>query len=166
MSAAAVNVLFVGRNVKGCSLLLEHLERRGCQCRIATSSSEAAQLAAERRFDLVLCSGQMEGINSLVRSFVGSPSILFRFYLVENGCWWLPAVWQGEECSGAPALRPSEFAAILNSLVDKVKADALPAREAILTSGGNGDTPSGKRVRESPADGPGNNFIRRAVLNV
>jgi len=40
----------------------------------------------------------------------GSPTSLFFCLAVQDSYWWLPAVTQGTECLGAPALRPAEFA--------------------------------------------------------
>ena len=134
MSAVAVGVLLVGESAKGCSFLLEHLEKHGCECRMATSSPEAARLSAEGAFDLVLCTGQMEGINALIASFIGSPTTLFRSYPAEDSCWWLPVVWRGEECRSTPALRPSEFAVILDRVVDEIKSGKTPVGQIHLTS--------------------------------
>lgn len=130
MSTVAVRVLLVGKSAKGCSLLLEHLENDGCECRMATSSPEAARLSAEHSFDLVLCTGPMEGINALIASLIGSPTTLFRCYPVEDNCWWLSAVRRGEDCMSAPALRPSEFAVVLDRLVDEIKSGKRPFGES------------------------------------
>lgn len=134
-SAGAVAILFVVKSAKGCSFLLQQLEKRGCACSIAASCPEAGRLCEGRNFDLVLCIGQMEGINALTASFYGSSTTLFRCYPVEDSCWWMPAVWRGKECMTTPALRPSEFALILDELVDEIQSGRTPAREISLTSG-------------------------------
>ncbi len=122
MSTKLVRVLLVGESAKGSSSLQDRLEKRGCECHASESCLEAILLSAGHAFDLILCTGQMEGINALMASLLGSPTTLFRCQPVEDSCWWLPAVWRGEKCLGAPALRPAEFARALDGIVDEIKA--------------------------------------------
>ncbi len=122
MSTRAVRVLLVGEIVEGFSFLLQHLKKRGCECYVATSSLEATRLSSGHAFDLVLCTDRMEGINALIESLIGSSTTLFHFHPVEDSCWWLPAVRHGEKCLGTPALRPSEFANVLDRMVDEIKS--------------------------------------------
>jgi len=127
MSPKPVRVLLLGASAKGISFLLQRLEKRGCDCYMATSTSEAARLSVEHVFDLVLCTGHAEGIDAFAASLIGSPTSLFRCYPVEDGCWWLPAVRRGERCPGAPALRPSDFASALDRIVEEIKSGKHPA---------------------------------------
>jgi hypothetical protein len=122
MSTKLVRVLLVGESAKGFSSLLQRLEKRGCECYVATSNLEATRLSVRHLFDLVLCTDRMEGINALIASLIGSPTTLFSCYPVEDSCWWLPAVRHGEKCLGTPALRPSEFANVLDRMVDEIKS--------------------------------------------
>jgi hypothetical protein len=126
MSTKLVRVLLVGEGAKGFSSLLQRLAKRGCECHMATSCSEATRLFASHAFDLVLCADRMEGINALIASLIGSLTTLFRCYLVEDSCWWLPAVRHGEKCLGAPALRPGEFAYALDVIVEEIKSGKHP----------------------------------------
>ncbi len=131
MSTKLVSVLVVGESAKGFSFLLQRLEKRGCECHVATSSSEAAGLSIGYVFDLVLCTDPVEGINALIASLIGSPTTLFRCYPVEDNCWWLPAVRHGEKCLGAPALRPAEFGCALEGLVEEIQSGKhLPGQVA------------------------------------
>lgn len=122
MSTKLVRVLLVGESAKGSSSLQDRLEKCGCECHASESCSEAILLSAGHAFDLILCTGQMEGINELVESLIGSPTTLFRCLPVEDSCWWLPVVRQGEKCLGAPALRPTEFASALDEIVEEIKS--------------------------------------------
>ncbi len=122
MSTKLVRVLLVGESAKGSSSLQDRLEKRGCECHASESCLEAILLSAGHAFDLILCTGQMEGINALVECLVGSPSTLFRCHPVEDSCWWLPVVRHGEKCLGAPALRPTEFASALDEIVKEIKS--------------------------------------------
>jgi hypothetical protein len=132
MSTKAITVLLVGESAKGSSSLLRHLEKRGCECYVATSGSEAARLLVDHVFDLILCTDLMEGINALIASVVGSSTTLFRCYPVEDGCWWLPAVRHGEKCLGASALRPGEFASALDEIVDEIESGKHPRADCEL----------------------------------
>jgi hypothetical protein len=129
MSRGRVSVLLVGESARGFSFLLEHLEKRGCDCFVAASGSEAARLCAGRIFDLVLCTDRIESTSTLIASLIGSRTTLFCSHPVEDSCWWLPAVRAGKKCLGTPALRPSEFANILDKMVDKIKSGEHPPRE-------------------------------------
>jgi hypothetical protein len=122
MSTAAVKVLLVGQSAKGFSFLLRRLENLECDCYVATSSLEAAQLSVGRAFDLVLCTDRAEWTNALIASLVGSRTTLFRCYPVEDSCWWLPSLRYGEKCLGAPALRPSDFTYVLDSIVEEIRS--------------------------------------------
>jgi hypothetical protein len=46
----------------------------------------------------------------------GLPVTAFLCLPVENSCFWLPAIDAGEECLGSPALRPREFAILLEEM--------------------------------------------------
>jgi hypothetical protein len=49
-------------------------------------------------------------------ALAGLPVTAFLCLLVENGCFWLPAIDGGKECLGWHALRPSEFASALEEM--------------------------------------------------
>ena len=132
MSTRLARVLLVGEGAKGCSSLRDCLERRGCECHVVTSSSEGILLSADCALDLILWLGQIEGINVWVESLVGSPASLFRCYPVEDSCWWLPIVRRGEECLGAPALRPGEFASALEGILQEIESGKHPRADCEL----------------------------------
>lgn len=141
MTTKLVSVLSVGESANGSSFLLQRLEKRGCQCQVATSCSEAALLCAAHAFDLVLCTDQMAGINALIESLLGSPTTLFRCHPVEDSCWWSPAVRDGEKSLGAPALRPGEFGHALDKLVEEIQSGKhLPGEVADRADGPRGTT--------------------------
>jgi carboxypeptidase family protein len=138
MSTKLVRVLLVGESAKGSPSLQDRLEKRGCECHAAASCSEAAVLSTNHAFDLVLCTGQMERINELVESLIGSPTTLFRCQPVADSCWWLPVVRHGEKCLGVPALRPAEFACILDQITEDIKSGK---RQAKVTDPSNKPNP-------------------------
>jgi hypothetical protein len=69
--------------------------------------------------DLVLSEAHLSdgsGFGLLV-ALAGLPITAFVCLPVENSCFWLPAIDDGKECLGLPALRPSEFASALEEMV-------------------------------------------------
>src|SRR5258708_16816610 len=131
MSTKVVRVLLVGENAKGSSFLLRRLEKRGCECCVATSSSEATRFSVGQVFDMVLCTDLEEGINTFISSLAGSSTTLFLCYPVENSCWWLPVLRHGAKCLGAPALRPAEFGCALEGVVGEIQSGKhLPGQVA------------------------------------
>jgi hypothetical protein len=122
MNSELVSVLLISESAEGSSFLRLRLTQRGCECYVATSSAEAARLFAGHGFDLLLCTSWMQGMNTLISVLIGSGASLFRSVAVENSCWWMPAVQYGEECAGAPALRPSEFKLALDRIVEEIKS--------------------------------------------
>lgn len=128
MEAKAIKVLIVAESATAFWCVSRHLEQRGCTCWFAHSYSEGARLFSEHAFDLVLCSDCREGIHALITSVTGSSASLFRSHSVEDGCWWLPAVLHGDTCLGTPALRPAEFARILDRMVEEIRSTARGAR--------------------------------------
>ncbi len=121
MDAATVRVLLVGESKSGYSSIIRHLEKSGCQCQFANSCSQGAGLAAGSSFDLVLCGSQMDGSQELIGAVIDSRATLFRYVLVEDGCWWVPAVLQGKYCPDAPAMRPRQFTGVLDSIARGAK---------------------------------------------
>lgn len=121
MSTKLVRVLLVGESAKRFSHLLQRLEHLGCECCVATSTSEATRLSVGRVFDLVLSTDLEEGINTFITFLNGSPTTLFRCYPVEDSSWWVPVLRHGAKCLGAPALRPAEFGCALEGLVGEIQ---------------------------------------------
>lgn len=119
-----VRILLVGESPMGFSYLSQRLEKRGCECSVACSNVDGARLFHEHPFDVILCCGCRDGIESLIRSIIGSSASLYRSHRVEDGCWWLPAVLHGEACSGAPALQPGEFMKMLDQMLDHLRETA------------------------------------------
>ena len=127
MESTPVRVLIVVDTAMGFSSVSRLLEQRGCKCSFARSYPEGALLFSQHSFDLVLCSDQREGVDTLMNRAIESSASLFRSHLVEHSCWWMPAVLHGESCLGMPALRPDEFAKTLDSIVHEIRSTAPKA---------------------------------------
>ena len=130
-------VLLVGKNMSCASCLAEWLQRLGCEYRMTASYQEARTLLEMRRFDVVLSETDLSDGNSygLISAVTGSPTSLFFCLAVEDSYWWLPAVTQGRECLGAPALRPAEFAKMLQQILFELTAAAVTSPPALSRTG-------------------------------
>ena len=120
-------VLLVGDKMSRAFRLVEWLQSLGCEYHIATSYQEARTLLETHRFDVVLSETSLPDGNAyhLIASVRDSPASLFFCLAVEDSYWWLPAATQGRECLGVPALRPAEFAKILQETLFELTAAAV-----------------------------------------
>ena len=153
-------VLLIGGSPQGSSHLAKHLQGRGFECAFALCYEEACSLLRAQGFDLVLSPLEMAGGSafSLVALLEGSATTLFYFELVENGCWWLPALRNGHNCFGSSALLPSEFVLLLDEIIDQIclcaageKKSAQPIAGAPTTMPLPGESPS---AEPKHAEGP------------
>lgn len=122
MSQAAVRVLLLGECARGSFHLLWHLEQRGCRCWFATSAKEALELFHQYKFQLILSTSPVRQATQMISLLGRSNCSVFYAYPVEQGCWWLPLMNRGQECFGAPALRPNEFACALDQELERIRA--------------------------------------------
>jgi len=78
----------------------------------------ACDLLGSRPVDLVLSNTHLsDGTGfGLLAALDGLPVTAFLCLPVEDGCFWLPAIDGGKDCLGLPALRPSEFARVLDEM--------------------------------------------------
>lgn len=115
--------LLLGENSQGSSHLTKLLTGQGCLCEFANSYEQACSALTRDPFDLVLSPMRLRenSIFPLVSLLEGSGATLFYFQLVEDGCWWLPALRFGRRCFGSYALRPSEFTAVLKEIIGEVR---------------------------------------------
>jgi len=120
MVTPLVRVLLIAESGLGFSPLLERLKNFGCQCHLVSSCLDGARLIEQTSFDLVLCSGRTENFQSLLSAARSSSASLFRYLMVEHGCWWVPTIVRGEPCSRWLAFRDSEFPGELYKLVREV----------------------------------------------
>ena len=121
-------VLLIGENPQGYSRLVKCLEGYRCKCRFATTYQEAVPLLGIKDFDLVLSPMRVRdgSVFPLISLLENSRTTLFYFQPVEAGCWWLPALRFGRNCFGSYALRPSEFIASLNLVMEEIQKGPSP----------------------------------------
>jgi hypothetical protein len=123
-NSGLVRVLLVGDKPQ---LFFRHqmyLERNGCVCEFAECDRAAGEMLGRRQFDIVLSlhTSRETDCPSLAVLLSGTPATLFYALRLEVGCWWVPLLRLGEECFGAPALSPSDFANALDNVLKEIRA--------------------------------------------
>jgi len=131
MDAKKLKVLLIGKSPGGYLPLSNRLGRRRCDCRFAISNQEVCLLLDNHNFDLVLGPIKLNGdsLYPLIGLLDGSRTTLFYSQVVEDGCWWLPALRRGTNCFGAPAFRPSEFVTVLDETIEDIRTSMCVAAE-------------------------------------
>lgn len=143
-----IRVLLVGDSAEVFSSCRQRLMASGCHCEFAECEREVWNVLQQRQFDIVLSvhRGRSAHTESLGALLSGSRTTLFYALPVEKGCWWVPILKVGEECFGAPALRPTEFANALDEVLEQIKAGlasrAIPIRISLRTSRRRNRTPA------------------------
>jgi len=131
-----VKVLLIRKGHKGDSSLTAHLAAQGCECQFATSHHEVAGLT-KQNCDLVLGPIKLdsESLYPLIAQLHGSRTTLFYYFAVEDGCWWLPALWLGANCFGAPAIHNTEFVSVLDETIEQIRIEMqLPAWRTLTST--------------------------------
>jgi response regulator RpfG family c-di-GMP phosphodiesterase len=111
MTIQGNDVLLVGPGFRSFQALSDRMRLWGFRCHFAGSVRSAQELVNRTRVDLVLSNVHLpDGTGySLLASLSGLPVTAFLCLLVEESCFWLPAIDDGIDCLGLPALGPSEF---------------------------------------------------------
>lgn len=132
MERRKLKVLLIGESAQGCSNLAKSLELRGCESRFATTYQDACSLLTAEGFSLVLSPLRLRetSLFPLLGVLQGSPATLFYFQLVEEGCWWLPALRRGKKCFGSAAFRSIEFFSVLEETIEEIRSNMPVARAA------------------------------------
>ncbi len=108
----------------GMSFLSARMKKWACEIHFSSSCKEANAFVGNQRFDLVLSELRLWDGSSypLANMLIGSSTTLVYSYPVETGCWWLPAVKNGQSCWGSLAMRPSEFIGFLDDVLNEIKS--------------------------------------------
>jgi hypothetical protein len=123
-NSSMIRVLIVGDSPQSFFHHQKYLERNGCECEFAECEHEAWKMLGQREFDIVLSLHANRESHSprLAVLLSGTQTTLFYALRLEVGCWWVPLLKLGEECFGAPALRPSEFANALEGVLKEIRS--------------------------------------------
>jgi hypothetical protein len=126
--ARKVKVLLIGESPRPFSFCRSPLEKAECQCYFAESHQEMSKVLRRTEVDIVFSLNARESLSALMAQLVGSRVTVFHRLPVEEGCWWLPVLQNGESCLGTAAFRPNEFACVLTELVKSIIKDATSDR--------------------------------------
>ena len=96
-----INVLVVGDSPHLFSSF-RRLERLGCECHFAESHREVSALLSHTKLDIVLSLYTHQRLSQMMALLAGLRVSMFYMLPVEEGCWWLPVLRNGENCLGTP----------------------------------------------------------------
>ncbi len=151
MELKRVTVLVVERDARCTSALESYLHKRGCEICLATSKKEALEFLDRRRFDLVLSEFLLSDgtAYALMPRLLGSATTMFISNAVEDGCWWINAIYEGQDRSQDPGMRPAQFKIVLDKILlssyrSKSESQECPVQSATF------DVPASIRKRRSP----------------
>ena len=119
MTSSGLTVLLVGKGARNSPVLQNYLEKRGCNLSFATSQEEALELFHLRRFDVVLSEFMLADGTAyqLIPPLLGTNTTMFFSNAVEDGCWWMTAVFDGQDLSADPGMRPAQFTRRLDQIL-------------------------------------------------
>jgi DNA-binding NtrC family response regulator len=121
MEAAGMNVLLVGSCARRSSVLGQHLLKRGCNVSLAARKKDAIELLQRGRFDVVLSGFRLPDGTAydLMEPLRGTDTTMFFSFAVEDSCWWITALLQGQDRSEEAGMRPGEFTKVLDAQLSR-----------------------------------------------
>jgi hypothetical protein len=124
-------ILLIAETLIGVSCLAACLKGWECSIHFTISREEANTLVRKQQFDIVLSEFGFwnESSHPLAALLIGSDTTLVYSYPVETGCWWLPAVKNGQSCWGSLAVPPSELIDFLNDILQEKGARKTASME-------------------------------------
>jgi len=126
-----INVLVVGESPRLFSSF-RRLERLGCECHFAESHREVSALLSHTKLDIVLSLYTQERLSQMMALLAGLRVSMFYMLPVEEGCWWLPVLRNGENCLGTPAIHTTEFTYVLIEIIKGITTDAAPSGAPVV----------------------------------
>jgi hypothetical protein len=111
VAVSCPTILLVGRNGSWGTKVLKSLEKFGAELSFAAPQTVTAEHVRKGAYLIILLDSTVssEQRRQLASELAGSSISIFYSFPVENGCWWLPTLQNGQDCHGAPAFRRNEF---------------------------------------------------------
>lgn len=121
MDDVGASVLLVGNCARKSSALGRHLLKRGCKLNLAACKKEAIEVLRRRRFDVVLCAFLLPDGSAyeLMTPLRNTDTTMFFSFAVEDSCWWITGMLQGQDRSEEAGMRPREFTMFLDEVLSK-----------------------------------------------
>jgi hypothetical protein len=126
-----INVLVVGNSPRLFSCF-RRLEKLGCECHFAESDREVSALLSHTKLDIVLSLYTHQRLSQMLALLAGLRVSMFYMLPVEEGCWWLPVLRNGEKCLGTPAIRATEFTYVLIEIIKGIARGATSSRPLVV----------------------------------
>ena len=126
-----ISVLVVGESPRLFSSF-RRLERLGCECHFAESHREVNALLSHTKLDIVLSLCTHERLSQMMALLAGLRVSMFYMLPIEEGCWWLPVLRNGENCLGTPAIHTTEFTYVLIEIIKGITTDAAPSGPSVV----------------------------------
>ena len=124
MTVKTLQVLLIAGSPMGMSFLAARLTKWSCEIHFASSCQEANAFLSTQKYDLVLSEFRLRdgSAYSLAELLWGSNTTLVYSYSVEDSCWWLPAVKNGQSSWGSLAMQPSEIIGFLDRTIKEIRS--------------------------------------------
>jgi hypothetical protein len=116
---SAPSVLLIGRSVSWGVVAVKYLAKFDSKLSFAAPENVSSRLISNSKFRLILLDASVtaEQRRGIMSELAGTGADVYYSFPVENGCWWLPAMRDGQNCHGAPAFRRDEFAKELEKIL-------------------------------------------------
>jgi hypothetical protein len=136
MKLPDAGVLFVGEYPALSASLARVLNSLGCECRYAETCEEALAAMDKRKYRVVLSKPKLADGNAreLIPATEAASGWLFLSFPVEDGCWWIPVMENGQLCVEAVALHSREFSKSLLNILEAVLPARIEAKRETSTS--------------------------------
>ncbi len=131
MKLPETGVLFVGEYPALSASLARVLNSLGCECRYANSCEEAFAAIEKRKFRVVLSKTKLSDGNprALIPAAQATSGWLFLSFPVEDGCWWIPVLENGQLCVESVAMHSREFSKSLLKILKTIVPASLEAEK-------------------------------------
>ena len=111
LPVSRLRILMVGQSTSWGAPLQSTLKELGCDFSFAPSLPATIKMARNGLYSALLLDSTVPVAirKELVSGLAGSGTSVFQLFPVENGCWWLPVLRQGEDSFGSPGFRTKEL---------------------------------------------------------
>jgi hypothetical protein len=129
-----LKVLLIARSPMGMSFLAARLTKCACEIHFASSYQEANAFLNSQKYDLVLSEFRLQDGSAypLADLLLGSNTTLVYSYAVEDTCWWLPAVRNGQSSWGSLAMQPSEIIGFLDGTIREIRSRKTTSSDEVI----------------------------------
>ncbi len=129
-------MLFVGEYPSLSASLARVLNALGCECRYAKTCEQALAAMHKRNFRVVLSKPKLADGNAreLISATEANSGWLFLSFPVEDGCWWIPVMENGQLCVEAVALHSREFSKSLLNILKAILPAPAEAKQEVSAS--------------------------------